>query len=461
MKSMKSILILLTLLLPIALSAQFSINGTRNIKVKSQINEISQIFVCENLDQKSVTLSYSYPSSENNTYSCWYYQKGDTQPKAYTDFEISSGKIIFKTLQDQTAYGVMRNNDPITYIWIFDYKQHQSEIESITPINTDNDNCSMLRLYIHANENSLIYYALSGYNQEVQREFQIDYNTLKWSEDHKYFTTYTKSITKGVSIPETYIEEPPLCNTQFTLYGDQFQTSFGHNKKVLSDYYQAEKVTSVAIATIVNPSKSNIKTNNDITLNEYISYPINNTDSPIDIEGSAPLNIDFYAYGNTPVSVTNTWEIASDNEYMDLESQYTNPYSESSSKFNYPFRKAGTYYVRLINSSSGNQCESVTNSFRIKIYDSRLDIPNAFSPGSDGINDIFKVSYQSLLRFKGWIFNRWGNQLFHWSDPAQGWDGTYNGKPVPSGVYFYIIEAEGSDGKIYKKKGDINLFKEQ
>ena len=33
------------------------------------------------------------------------------------------------------------------------------------------------------------------------------------------------------------------------------------------------------------------------------------------------------------------------------------------------------------------------------------------------------------------------------------------GKYVAPGVYFYVIEAEGSDGKKYKKKGDINILR--
>ncbi|MGL5894559.1 MAG: gliding motility-associated C-terminal domain-containing protein, partial [Bacteroidales bacterium] len=93
--------------------------------------------------------------------------------------------------------------------------------------------------------------------------------------------------------------------------------------------------------------------------------------------------------------------------------------------------------------------------------ESKLEVPNAFSPGNDGINDIFKVAYQSIVRFRGNIFNRWGVKLFQWEDPSEGWDGEYNGKLVNTGVYFYLIEAEGSDGKKYKLKGDINLFREK
>lgn len=48
------------------------------------------------------------------------------------------------------------------------------------------------------------------------------------------------------------------------------------------------------------------------------------------------------------------------------------------------------------------------------------------------------------VKFKAWIFNRWGLQMYYWTDPAQGWDGKKGGKYVQPGVYFYVIEAEGS-----------------
>ena len=40
-----------------------------------------------------------------------------------------------------------------------------------------------------------------------------------------------------------------------------------------------------------------------------------------------------------------------------------------------------------------------------------------------------------------------------------GWDGSYKGKQVKDGVYFVVIEAEGSDGIKYKHKGDITILR--
>ena len=64
-----------------------------------------------------------------------------------------------------------------------------------------------------------------------------------------------------------------------------------------------------------------------------------------------------------------------------------------------------------------------------------------------------------LTRFKCWIFNRWGVEMYHWTDPSKGWDGKKGGKYVAPGVYFYVIEATGSDGKPIKRKGSINILR--
>ena len=97
----------------------------------------------------------------------------------------------------------------------------------------------------------------------------------------------------------------------------------------------------------------------------------------------------------------------------------------------------------------------------VTISQSKMDVPNAFSPNGDGINDIFKVKdgYQSLTEFHAYIFNRWGQKLYEWSDPAGGWDGTFNGHEAKQGVYFVLIKAKGADGIQYNIKRDVNLLR--
>lgn len=93
-----------------------------------------------------------------------------------------------------------------------------------------------------------------------------------------------------------------------------------------------------------------------------------------------------------------------------------------------------------------------------------LQMPNAFSPNDDGINDYYqaKSNYQNIVEFKAMIFNRWGQCLYtwtDWTDEKKGWNGTYRGKPVKDGVYFVRVKAKGGDGQEFDIKRDVNLLR--
>ncbi|MDE5551617.1 MAG: gliding motility-associated C-terminal domain-containing protein, partial [Muribaculaceae bacterium] len=55
--------------------------------------------------------------------------------------------------------------------------------------------------------------------------------------------------------------------------------------------------------------------------------------------------------------------------------------------------------------------------------------------------------------------DRYGRQLYYFDNPDDGWDGMRGDKPVSPGVYYYVIQATGADGKKYKKSGDINIIR--
>ena len=89
-----------------------------------------------------------------------------------------------------------------------------------------------------------------------------------------------------------------------------------------------------------------------------------------------------------------------------------------------------------------------------------LTFPNAFSPNGDGINDVFKAkTCENIEEFHAYIFNRWGQKLYEWSDPNEGWDGTYNGKDVKEGTYFVLCKAVGADGQKFNIRKDVNLLR--
>lgn len=172
--------------------------------------------------------------------------------------------------------------------------------------------------------------------------------------------------------------------------------------------------------------------------------------------GPAPLEFLFAAnVESSSSSLSYEWTFAEDEEFtypilrrFDAETTYT-------------FDRAGRLYVRLLVTDTESEDTKISGTFVIQISESEFKVPNAFSPNGDGINDIFKVQYKSLVRFNAVIFNRWGQKLYQWgfSDIDKGWDGTAHGSQVPAGVYFIVIEALGSDGVVYNHKGDINILR--
>ena len=98
----------------------------------------------------------------------------------------------------------------------------------------------------------------------------------------------------------------------------------------------------------------------------------------------------------------------------------------------------------------------------MSIANSMLEMPNAFSPNGDGINDIYraKANHRSIVEFHAYIFNRWGQKIFDWTDINGGWDGTWNGKQVKDGTYYVLVKARGADGKKYEIKRDVNVLRQ-
>lgn len=95
---------------------------------------------------------------------------------------------------------------------------------------------------------------------------------------------------------------------------------------------------------------------------------------------------------------------------------------------------------------------------------SRFQMPTAFSPNGDGLNDHFRpwISTGTPGRVRQfYIFDRWGKRV--WSafgtDALKGWDGTYNGTRAELGTYFYTINIELPDGKEFVQKGDVTLVR--
>lgn len=86
-------------------------------------------------------------------------------------------------------------------------------------------------------------------------------------------------------------------------------------------------------------------------------------------------------------------------------------------------------------------------------------VPNAFTPNQNGLNDFLKpfmIGIKELKYFK--VFNRWGQLVYETRDPKKGWDGRYNGMPVQTHTFVWMLEGIGVDNKTYSAKGSTVLL---
>jgi gliding motility-associated-like protein len=83
------------------------------------------------------------------------------------------------------------------------------------------------------------------------------------------------------------------------------------------------------------------------------------------------------------------------------------------------------------------------------IVPEKIVIPNTFTPNGDGYNDTWYIP--GLLSNTNCIiniYNRYGAMMYRSVGYQHPWDGTSNGKAVPSGVYYYVIDTKSSNGKL-------------
>jgi len=389
---------------------------------------LDKVFIFDGVENAKI--SYITDSSAD-----WTWYKFDRTPDnaAAVSCETTSTETVLNLIEVNCGYMVKSTSGSKHYIYVIGY----------TPVNytginfvTEGDICNTLTLDVLANVSDLNYYTVTGSKIKLTRQHTLSWKTQEWNATNKLYETKLATSTSGNLT--LWNVDAPLIDTKFTVKGDQFAESFGIADSLSSAEYDAVAVKINAQAVI------NLDAHQ--ALNE-----IDRSSTSDDLSGTAPMTVDFKSNPSDAVVYEN-WYI------YDTPEVSENCINRKDEDISYTFNESGTSLVKLFVSNATSAC-SDSASFSPVVLVSSLDCPNFFTPRSTpGENDEFRVAYKSIISFKGTILNRWGNVLFHWTDPAVGWNGTYKGKAVSPGVYFYVIEAKGSDGIVYKKKGDINLL---
>jgi len=426
----RSLLIIIAFFFFSPLFSQYEVRGGIGRPYLANSNGQPEVYLLNGL--QGAQISFTSSQSEEHQW----YEYSQSIDDAVRIPSTQNGKVsVITGIKEGHGYYVASPTGT-GYVWIVDYSNKAVFLSGLRDLQ-DEYSCEQLKLIVEANFPPIYYYSSSGRHNTLQREFLLTYNTLKWQEENKMFLPLLvdTTLTENQVFPAITLSEPPLTNTTFTLT-DVFADHFGIAQAITSEEYRAIKVE-------VHYSFEKDREFGD---NEY-----QKSDTL-----SAPLTYTFTAYANEPVAAFYKWNIVKKNEggQENTIAQYTDRI------FQYTFDRSGAYLVKLeVNNNAQSKC-TASDSIPIIIGTTNVFIPNAFSPGgSIGVNDEFKIYFRSVTDFRASIFNRWGNLLYQWTDKTKGWNGMVNGKYVPTGAYFVVVEWKDSEGKTHKKARDVNILR--
>lgn len=124
----------------------------------------------------------------------------------------------------------------------------------------------------------------------------------------------------------------------------------------------------------------------------------------------------------------------------------------------------GVYLVR-VTVEYANACTSITSLQVEASCEPQLFIPSAFTPNQDNLNEEWEIfgRFYSNLRIK--VLDRWGMEVYsalqkRSDEQIKFWDGTYKGKKVPSGIYYYEVTytSPTDKSKIIKQTGTVTII---
>lgn len=410
--------------------AQYTVKGgtvTPLLAKAEPQNDIDIFLVCST---EGVEVSYTSSSTSHQ----WFRYKTKALEAEPVSAVQQGTTSIIRNPEEGYGYFVKESTGITKYVWIIDYSKYKAELNTLRVEAIEGD-CAQLRLNGEGVVEPMYYYTPRGSRSELTRSFELIYNTQEINRSEQAISVVHKQQTDTITgKPFGLFIASPFADTDFTLKGDLFARHFNVEQQVVSDTY-------TATALLVAVDTTYIDNGDGIKLLEDGFF-------------SAPLMMRFTAWANEPVANAFTWKIYNKNDSLQTPFIYRGVEAE------HEFMREGTYGVELQVLDRTGKCEYISSDIEIKISEFYWDAPNVFSPeASPGINDEFKIKYKSITSFKGWIFNRWGNEIFYWTNPDLGWDGKKNGKYVAPGVYFYVLEATGSDGRTHKLKGSISILR--
>jgi gliding motility-associated-like protein len=226
------------------------------------------------------------------------------------------------------------------------------------------------------------------------------------------------------------------------------------------DIFNWEPALLVSNPGILDPNLTNPKTG-------FYKLTVQNSDGNCKTADSVKISLDSaiadfssnLTTGFIPLTVQFTNNSINATKYIwNFESNNTSTQTSPS----YTFENVGNYNV-VLTAISKFGCIDTASLTIITDGEIIIQIPNVFTPNGDNLNDFFenKVNNFKFLKYlNGSIWNRWGQFIYEYQMPnGKWWDGKFEGNDCQEGVYFYIINAEGSNGRKFNFHGTVTLIR--
>lgn len=122
------------------------------------------------------------------------------------------------------------------------------------------------------------------------------------------------------------------------------------------------------------------------------------------------------------------------------------------------YRYPGEYEVS-VSMIDENGCEEILRRTLQVVKQSGVEIPTAFSPNGDGVNDFFQIEYHNLSDFQIEVFDSKGVRVFYTEDPNFKWAGQDEaGERLPEGEYSFLLRALDGEGVLIAEKRTLVLI---
>lgn len=350
------------------------------------------------------------------------------------------GKRCFGTLLSFSSTTQSNGTDSLKYNWDFGDNSGPSII--VNPVKT---------------------YSGSG-------QFVVTLTVTGVSADNVQCPDVTKKTLLIKPLPVASFSAPPACQDQEVIFtnksfvppgaepilrweynfGDQDTTanriiktnpsSVSHLYKIPGSYIAALTVTSGLQGT--DPSLGCVSETQFVPINVLLkpNAEFGLTNNPAVVQ--EPI---YFSDFSTPSSSLKAW-------YW----QFGDDAASNEHTPSHAYQVPGTYNIILTITDDAGCQDSVS-----KIIDVSLlpQVPAAFSPNNDGVNDVLHVMggpFQNLL-FR--VYDNWGELLFETTNQSIGWDGIFNGTPQPNGVYVWTLVVDMYNNRQVKKNGDVTIVR--